>query len=572
MTATPSPGAGILRFCIGIILLFSLIQWQLNAQIVTIGYETYLDQHLPIEPLAKYSYTQQLFPAEEIPLSGTITHIGFKYNVSSSIFFEGNKAWKIYMGESSADTMQDWIDVDQLSLVFDAWLAADMFSSGLPGSGWLVIPLQQSYNYSGEQNLVLAVDENSYGTGSSSDDFVCWTLDSPHALFYQSLVDNPDTQNPPETFYSTNALSYLRLHFEDSGGLDVPSNLTGCYVDDAVQLTWDPPVGDVAGYRLYRNDYFYCVCSSNYYSDTQVQAGESYSYYVRAEYGGGELSEPSNTFFIEIPDGGAQYILYQSFESLEPFQTDFGSFDNLDEDGSPTWTPDSFSFPGASESMPWISFAPTQCIPPLQISAHSGSSMIASLSAINPPNDDWLILPNLRPGTNSKLSFWARSLSSAYGLERLRVMISTTGREPHQFSTIHSEAFISVPADWTYYEYDISAYSAIDINLAINCVSANAAMLCIDDLAVVGENGWVGNEDETAPAFIHGPNPARESFYLKHEQPFDLEVYNIRGQRILRERGLREYRYRGAKLCAGIYLLKVDTPGQSRILKQVILP
>jgi hypothetical protein len=572
MIATAIPATEVSRSRMGILLLFMLLHSFLCAQIVTIGTGDLINQHLPIEPLARYSYTQQLFPATDIPLSGSISHIGFKYQISSHMFFEGCKAWKIYLGEICADSLSQWIPVDQLSLVFDSWLSADMFGGGLPGSGWLVIPLQQSFFYSGEQNLVLAVDENSSGTGSSDDDFFCWTHSNSSAIYYQSLSQNPDPQNPPETFYHVDALNNLRLHFSGGGGATAPSNLQGYYVDNSVQLSWDAPAGEVTLYHLYRDDLFYSTCTSNHFCDSQVQVGEEYSYHVLAAYEDGNVSGPSNTFHIEIPGAGAQYVLYSSFEDLEPFQTHLDGYVNLDEDASFTWIPDSFSFPGAGERWPWISFSPAQCTPPLQISAHSGNTMMVSVSATSPPNDDWLILPNLRPGADSKFSFWARSLYPAYGLERLRVMISTTGREPGDFSTLHAESFISVPADWTFYEYDLSAYFADDINLALNCVSVNAAMLCIDDPAVLGVNGWVEVEDELAPAFIQGPNPARHSFAVKHEKPFDLEVYNIRGQRILRERSIKEYQYRGAKLSAGIYLLKVTSEGRSRILKQVILP
>ncbi|HCM14493.1 MAG TPA: hypothetical protein DHW79_00840, partial [Candidatus Cloacimonas sp.] len=83
MIATAIPAAEVSRSRMGILLLFMLLHSFLCAQIVTIGEGELINQHLPIEPLARYSYTQQLFPATDIPLSGSISHIGFKYQISS---------------------------------------------------------------------------------------------------------------------------------------------------------------------------------------------------------------------------------------------------------------------------------------------------------------------------------------------------------------------------------------------------------------------------------------------------------------------------------------------------------
>jgi hypothetical protein len=83
------------KVLICLLLLLPLLSW---GQTVDIGNGDLLNQGLPFEPLARFSYSQQLYLAEEIGQSGTITHLGFQYHVQSTGFLDANKNLKIYMG------------------------------------------------------------------------------------------------------------------------------------------------------------------------------------------------------------------------------------------------------------------------------------------------------------------------------------------------------------------------------------------------------------------------------------------------------------------------------------------
>ena len=555
-------------------VMFFISAFFLSAQTITIGNGTLLHKRLPIEPAARYSYTQQLFLASEISHYGTITHIGFQYNVAYHGFLVANRDWKIYLGESNEEMLESWIPISELNLVFDSVLEIEMFSGGLPGTGWLSIPLQEPFIYSGTQNLILAVDENSSQFGSSDDDFYCRETVSVRALNYQSLTINPDPENPGDTIYQLTALANLRLCFSNDAGYDSPSNLYGYYSGNALHLNWDPPLNPaVESYRVYRNGLLLATNTQCEYTDNLVEPGGTYSYFVKAMYPGGLISPESNSFFIEIPTSGAQTIIDERFDTLESFSTQIPGFINLDLDGSDTWDMDFADFPNETDSKAWMVFSPCECTPPqTQIQAHSPAKMLASQCSVIAPNNDWLILPNLNPGSDSRLSFWAKSHTGAYGLERLRVLVSTTGSEPYQFTKIHSEDFLVVPAEWTYYEFSLDIYAQEDIYLALNCISVNAAMLYVDDINVSGTGTGVENMDTLAPAFALYPNPSRSGFTLKSELPFDLTLYNIRGQRVLSQTGIKEYRYSGKKLSAGVYFLRIQQDGISTILRQVILP
>jgi len=555
------------------VLLF-IATYALSAQVVSIGNGNILHQGLPIEPLARFSYTQQLFLASEIEMAGEITHLGFQYNVQSSLFFAGNKDWKIYLGHSDLNAMQDWVPINELSLVFNGSLSLDSFDNSLPGSGWLTIPLQQGFLYDGASNLIIAVDENTDGSGASSDDFYCREMASVRALNYQSMSINPDPENPPDTINFKQYLANLRLHFNGTEHSDAPRNLYAYYADQAIRLFWQAPLeGTPQAYLLHRGSQVISEITSCDYTDTNISIGNTYVYSVQARYPGGLLSPHSNSFSITVPQDGSQIILFESFEHCTAFTQQIAGFQNLDLDGSLTWGWDNLDFPSEGNALGWMVFAPAHTTPPLTgISVPTGTKMLMSASAMTPPNNDWLIFPYLNLGNSATLEFTARSFTTAYGLERLRVLISTSDSAPESFSPLHAEDWLSLPASWTEYEYDLSAYANQDVYLAINAVSLDAFALFVDDLKVQSEGGHLEAQDH-APATIRPyPNPAQGDFSLKSQDYFDLQLYNIRGQKIAAYEGIKSFNSARLRLCPGIYILRLKQDGRQHTFRQIVLP
>lgn len=546
----------------------------LGAQMVSIGSGSILHQGLPIEPMARFSYTQQLFLASEIGMAGEITHLGFHYNVQSNLFFAGNKDWKIYLGHSDLNIMQDWIPVQELSLVYSGTLSQDYFDNSLPGSGWLTIPLQQGFFYDGLSNLILAVDENTDANGSSSDDFFCQDVINIRALNYQSMSINPDPENPPETINYKHFLSNLRLHFGGTQHSDAPRNLYAYYADQAIRLFWEAPLeGIPEAYLLHRDSQTIFQTTSLAYDDTSINSGQTYIYSVQALYPGGQLSPHSNFISITVPMDGAEVILFESFEHCSSFTQQIPGFQNLDLDGSPTWGWDNLDFPSEGSSMGWLVFAPAHTTPALtDIPVPTGAKILMSASAMTPPNNDWLIFPNLHLGASANLAFTARSFTTAYGLERLRVLISTTDSAPESFSMLNAGDWLSLPASWTDYDFDLSAYANQDVYLALNAVSLDAFALFIDDIKVQGIGGHLEALDQTPPALRPYPNPAHGDFSLKSQNYFDLKLYNLKGQRIASYEGIKDFNSAQLSLIPGIYIIKLKQDGVQHIYRQIVLP
>ncbi len=640
-----------------LILLFIGIWMSVNADTVQIGDGNILNLGLPFEPFNAFSYSQQLFLPSEIGLMGTITEISFQYQVASSTFLYMNQAIRLYMGHSDRTLMSEWFPYDSLQVVFDSNLLTEYFSNGIPGSGWLTIPLQTPFYFNGVSSLIIACDENSVGSSNSSDDFLATNTTATRAILFKSSVINPDPANPPDyDLYFRNARSNLRLEIEavhytpfnpspvngaqnvshlvpalswqsDAQSFDVffghqpdamaqlisngtghslelgqnlqmlstyywkvvahaegdtyqgnlwsfttggevlspPRNLVAQYQYGSIHLSWQPPLtGTIVEYEIMRNNQPLGRTPLLSYLDHDLVPGTTYYYFVRGINYLNQVSPASNLVSVTVPYVIDNLILWQGFEELAAFETDIPRWQNLDLDGSETWEWENISFPGEGFAMGWMVFDPSQTTPPLTgLSAFEGNKMLMSMSSLNPPNNDLLILPPCYLGTSPMLRFYARSYTADYGLERLRVLISTTGSDPDSFVPLSGATYISVPAEWTHYSYDLGAYQSSSVYLALQCVSWDAFALFVDAIELVGEDGYVSIDEHVLPPpkVIVYPNPNRGEFVVKvsDKSKYRLSMYDLRGRKIYQTEvsGSFDSSSMMPSLGAGIYLLKI---------------
>ncbi len=650
-----------MRLTLALLLCFFVVL-PLMADIIQIGDGTQINQGLPWEPVRTYSYSQQVFYASDINFLGYVTSVSFQYTVSSANYLATNQEIKIWLGHTPRTHLDSWTPLDSLTLCYDGVLTAADFSGALPGQGWLTIELVTPFLYNATDNLLIAVDENSPGSGSTADDFLSTASTQVRGLFYGSMAENLDPANPPATGYysrlfypnirlemmvfsfipyapvpqdeATGVATDTNLQWESNatsfdlylgtspqsmtqmaqgltqtlwnlpeplqqletyywqviahdGGLDypgqvwsfttigegigAPQNLYAYHSNDHVQLSWDAPAsGTPVLYRVYRNGLFLATSETLEYQDFEVTAGFTYYYYVKAESSQGELSQQSNTVTVHVPDDIPNLIVQQGFEACPPFTQDVSGWQNLDLDGFPTWTWTSTDFPNEGSALGWLSFFPAQTTPPLTtVSTHSGAGMLVSISSMTPPNSDWLISPRINLGTTPSLTFWARSHTADYGLERLKVLLSTTDSAPASFTALNSGSWLSVPAVWTEYSYDLSAWQGQNVYLAWQCVSWDAFALYLDDIVITGEGGSVPLGDELAPplVFTAYPNPSSGAFTLSNPSKplFDLEIYDIRGRKLFSRNSLITFRSDEYNLVlpSGVYFIRLTSQGMT---------
>ncbi len=177
------------------------------------------------------------------------------------------------------------------------------------------------------------------------------------------------------------------------------------------------------------------------------------------------------------------------FDNYENFITsNIGDYTLADVDGSPTYAIQGVTFPNQEYVGSYIIFNPSATNPPLTSAnwqPHSGSKYIACFAATTPPNNDWLITPQITVVPGMQITFWAKSVTSQYGLERFKVGVSTTGTAPSNFTTFLTGAsYVEAPVNWTQYTYSLNAFVGQSIYIGIQCVSNDAFVFMVDDLTI----------------------------------------------------------------------------------------
>ena len=244
----------------------------------------------------------------------------------------------------------------------------------------------------------------------------------------------------------------------------------------------------------------------------------------------------TTTVNFQLP--ASTVVLEDGFESYADFSLTFDPWVLVDVDQASTFGITNVSFPNSMSPMAYIIFNPSATTPATaEATAHGGQKYAASFGATTPPNNDWLITPQVSGG--GELRFWAKSYTADYGLERFRVGVSTTGTAPADFTIISGANYVSAPVEWTEYEYDLSAYANQQIRVAIKCESNDAFIFFVDDVKITGPGA---NPGEVTPLVTslkgNYPNPFNPettiSYSVKDNSPVSIDIFNVKGQKVRR--------------------------------------
>lgn len=169
----------------------------------------------------------------------------------------------------------------------------------------------------------------------------------------------------------------------------------------------------------------------------------------------------------------------ESFESYTDFEIDnCGEWSFIDGDGSKTYYLEDFEFPNQGKEMASIVLPSSFFSGWKNFEAHGGGKLLASFSAVNGPNDDWMISPELI-GDEQEISFYAKSMSSVYP-DSFEFYYSTTGKDRDDFIQIGDE--IEAPHDWTQFSYELPEGAKY---FAVRYVSGDGFVFMVDDFRFV---------------------------------------------------------------------------------------
>ena len=179
----------VFRFLLGLVFFIALMP-QLNAQtVVTVGNNCIEEGFLPINVTYGYSYSQTIFSSEEL-MAGEISSISYKFNSEVPTTISS----QIYLGEVNRDVFanpEDFVSADSLTQVYSGNVTFTQ--------GWVTINFTTPFDYSGENNLVVAYMNNT-GTWTDARFFTtCSSVGNKTITCYRSnqeiSINNPQEVN-----------------------------------------------------------------------------------------------------------------------------------------------------------------------------------------------------------------------------------------------------------------------------------------------------------------------------------------------------------------------------------------
>jgi len=217
------------------------------------------DLSLPIEPWYGYSYSQSIFLQSDIHIANRyIDKISFYWYADDDATSSNN--WTIYMANTDLTEFADensWV-TEGLTQVFSGTL--DLSA----GERWIEITLDPPF-YHNNQNLIIAVDENTAGYDYDYYYDYYFYCTSTAAKGYRSIIyyndsTNPDPANPPtNTFYNDAITGFpnLKLQFQEEQP-PLPVELTTFTAvissDNLVEISWiTQSETGMVGYYIYRS-------------------------------------------------------------------------------------------------------------------------------------------------------------------------------------------------------------------------------------------------------------------------------------------------------------------------------
>lgn len=230
------------------------------------------------------------------------------------------------------------------------------------------------------------------------------------------------------------------------------------------------------------------------------------------------------------------------FEGHGDFLLEFAPWTTIDVDGSPTYGMEEVEWPNAYDPQAFIIFNQSMTVPAVEdVIPHSGDKLAACFASVpSPTNDDWLIAPQVMVEAGAEVTFWAKSYTADYGLERFNVGVSTTDMAPASFEIITEAPYVEAPAtEWTEFTFSLADYEGETVYVAINCISSDAFILLIDDFSIgTSKASFVYNENSD----VVGSAKRDFSFTEKQVLPENNNTTSVRGSSSLELLGYNVYR------------------------------
>ncbi len=314
---------------IGMIGLFSAsVLAQGGGEIVEIGTATTGTTLSPIYTPKNYSFTQQLYTAEEIGTDGTITSIAFHWAFNGSKTF-GIDVYMKHTERAYFETSADRIPLSASDKVFTGTINPDQDS-------WITITLDEPFEYDGSSNLVIAVHRTSGSPGFNDLDsnwnvIPTWyyTSTDRYTMLYMGDDQSQYVSLSPAYMAPSNNRPNIQIEIGSSTTTcKAPKNLAASDITtNSATLSWTAGSGDQTDWDVYYTtssvapdenttpSFQVTECTKVL---TGLTAQTTYYAYVRASCSSADKSRWISTNFTTTRE--ALHV-----GSGNPYQTDFES-------------------------------------------------------------------------------------------------------------------------------------------------------------------------------------------------------------------------------------------------------
>ena len=257
----------------------------------------------PIAPYYGYSYSQSIYLASEINASGDVTSIEYALNAGSD-FSSADDNVDVWIGHTAKTVFgstSDWVDVTTLSHVLvDGTITV--------ANDVLTITFSSPFTYNGTDNLVVAIDANEVGYGSSSD----YVLSTNGPTDDMTLHQQSDTTNSDPASPVAGTLKQYRGNITFNGITQACPDTSALTLDAVTTTT--ATISWTAGGTETAWEYVVQASgtgeptasgtstTSNPLTVSSLTGNTSYEIYLRADCGSGEFSAWVSTTFTTLCD------------------------------------------------------------------------------------------------------------------------------------------------------------------------------------------------------------------------------------------------------------------------------
>ena len=454
-------------------------------QAVEIGTASSTNSYLPTYNYYNYSFTEQIYTAQEIGVAGTINGIAF-YNEGT----EKTRTLDLYVKATTKSTFSsktDWVSMSNSDKVFSGSVT---FTTG----AWTFINFTTPFEYDGASNIIIAVDDNT-GSYTNSPHMACSVFSASSQAIYIYSDGTNYTPSSPTTSQSSGG--YDLLSVKNHILISIEANTASSY---DVTVSANPANGGtVTGEGTYdagatatltataNEGYTFSNWTKN---GTVVSSNATYSFTVNAANSGAYVANFTiNSYTVTVTANPAEYgtvtlgirnrddLVYDFEDGWQGWTTFQGNTTSpnswMHNTEYPTSNNDFTSGYGYNNSDGFM----------LSESYISGTSS-GSGTAVTP--DNYLVSPMVRLG--GSVSFYAGARNTSYCAEKFSVMVSTTGNtDAASFTTVGTWTLSLSAAGYndTPYTVDLSQYSGMGYIAIRHFDCYDQWFLAVDNITIV---------------------------------------------------------------------------------------